>query len=417
MTKLEKTATSPLLRRMNAAAVLDVLRSSGPATGTELMEATGLSRPSVHALCDHLIEMGWIQEIESRRSGDRSSPGRRARQYEFNATAGFVLGVDMGQNKATAMVTDLRGEVVGEDTRAFAHDIAAQDRLREAHHAMSAALGSAELDPSAVLALTLAVPGPVGPDGHVVASADYLPGLAEIDLARAIGKGFGCPVLVENDANLAVLGERWRGAAEGVDDVVELLAGERLGAGIYLGGNLVRGTSGAAGELKLLSMVEGVGNTDGIGYLAREFGAEVVKSARGPRSKVGRSALYGAVHGDPEAVTAKTVFQAARTGDAVALQVVDRVVVRIARVLALLDTMLNPELIVIGGGVADAGDVLVPRLEQQLATLIDLPPRVVTSTLGARAVVVGAVRRALDHAERGLFGDPALSVRVSRPAS
>jgi len=402
---------------MNAAAVLDVLRAIGPATGTDVMEATGLSRPTVHAVCDRLIDMGWIHELEGRRTGEKSSPGRRARHYDFNAGAGFVLGVDLGQNKVTAVVTDLRGEIVGEHTRRFAYDIGAQDRLAEAHRAMSAALGSAAVEPAAVLALSLAVPGPVGPDGHVVASEGYLPGLAEVDLRGAIGSGFGCPVLVENDANLAVLGERWRGVAQDVDDVVELLAGERLGAGIYLGGTLIRGSRGAAGELKLLSMVEGVGNTDGIGYLARSYGAEVVASARGSRSRVGRSALYAAVHGDPDAVTAKAVLEAARAGDAVAVQVVDRVVVRIARVLALLDTMLNPDLIVIGGAVAGAGDVLVPRLEEQLTTLVDDPPRLAASALGARAVVIGAVRRALDHAERGLFGDPAPSVRVSRPAS
>lgn len=411
MAQLEKTATSPLLRRMNAAAVLDVLRATGPATGTELMEATGLSRPSVHALCDHLIERGWITELESRRTGDRSSPGRRARQYEFNARAGFVLGVDMGQNKVTVMVTDLRGDVIGESTHPVAYDIGAKGRLAETHRTIAAALRSAEVTESAVVALALAVPGPVGPDGHVVASAEYLPGLAEVDLATAVGKGLDCPVLVENDANLAVLGERWHGAARGVDDVIELLAGERLGAGIFLGGNLIRGLKGAAGELKLLSMVEGVGNTDGIGYLARALGAEAVATARGPRSKAGRSALYAAVNGDPEAVTATAVFAAARTGDVVAGEIVERVVVRIARVLALLDTMLNPALIVIGGAVAEAGDILVPRLERQLATLVDDPPRVAASALGGRAVVVGAVRRALDHAEHALFNDPAPSHR------
>ncbi|MFI6674885.1 ROK family transcriptional regulator [Kribbella sp. NPDC050470] len=413
MNKLEKTATSPLLRRMNAAAVLDVLRTGGPATGTELMEVTGLSRPTVHTVCDHLIEMGWIDEIESRRSGDPSSPGRRARQYQFNARAGYVVGIDMGQNKATAVVTDLRGDIVAEDTRGFAHDLGADDRIREARQAMASALDSAEVSAAGVLAMALAVPGPVGPDGHIIASADteYLPGLGEVELDQAVGEGFGCPVLVENDANLAVLGERWHGAAAGVDDVIELLAGERLGAGLFLGGNLIRGSAGGAGELKALSMVEGVGNTDGIGFLAREFGAEVVASARGPRSKVGRSALYAAAGGDPAAVTAQLVFEAARTGDAVALEVVDRVVTRIARVLALLHTMLNPELIVVGGAVADAGDLLVPGLETHLTTLVDSPPRLAASTLGARAVVIGAVRRALDHAERALFTDPAPTTR------
>ncbi|GAA3114082.1 putative NBD/HSP70 family sugar kinase [Kribbella aluminosa] len=98
---------------------------------------------------------------------------------------------------------------------------------------------------------------------------------------------------------------------------------------------------------------------------------EIVAAACGSRSRTGRSALYKAVGGDPAAVTSETVFAAAQSGDEVALEVVDRVVVRIAPVLALLGTVLNPEMIVIGGGVADAGDLLVPRLERQLSILID----------------------------------------------
>ena len=419
MNKLEKTATSPLLRRMNAGAVLAVLRTGGPATGTELMDATGLSRPTVHTVCDDLIELGWIEEIESRPSSAPSSPGRRARQYQFNAKAGFVLGIDMGQNKSTAVVADLRGDIVGETTRAFDHEIAADARLREARLAMTTALESALVPASRILATTLAVPGPVGPDGHVVASTDmhYLPGLAEVDLAGAIGTGLGCPVLVENDANLAVLGERWCGAAKGVDDVIELLAGERLGAGLYLGGNLIRGTVGAAGELKMLSMVDGVGNTDGIGFLARSYGAAAIAAARGPRTKAGRSALYRAAQGDAAEITAQLVFDAARQGDALALEVVDRVTIRIARVLAVLHTLLNPELIVIGGAVAEAGDLLVPSLGKHLESLVDSPPRVAASALGARAVVLGAVRRALDHAERSLFSAPDLKHPLQHTAS
>ncbi|MEU4287616.1 ROK family protein [Kribbella sp. NPDC026596] len=208
--------------------------------------------------------------------------------------------------------------------------------------------------------------------GIEAASAAFERG--SVGYAGAVGTGLDCPVLVENDANLAVLGERWCGAAEGVDDVIEVLAGERLGAGLYLGGNLIRGTTGAAGELKMASMVEGVDNTDSIGFLARQFGAAAVASARGPRTKAGRSALFSAVEGDPAAVTSQLVFDVARGGDPLALDVVERVVVRIARVLALLHTLLNPELIVIGGAVAEAGDLLVPGLERQLVSLVDSPP-------------------------------------------
>lgn len=403
MVNRDKTATSPLLRRLNAGLVLDALRSMGPATGTELIAATGLSRPTVHTVCDHLIEMGWIHELEHRQPEAGSTPGRRARQYQFNARAGYVLGVDLGQNKVTAAVGDLRGDEVGSATRHFAReDIEARPRLTEVRKAIGSALEAAGLDRSAILSFALAVPGPVDDLGHVVAKEEYLPGLAKIDLRTALGKGFDVPVLIENDANLAVLAERWRGCAQGVDNVIELLAGERLGSGLYLGGRLVRGSHGAAGELEFLSMVEGVGNTDGIARLLRVEGTKAVTAGRRARTK---SSLIESVDGNPDLVRAETVLSAVSEDDPAAIEALERTTHRIARVIALLHTLLNPELVVIGGAVAEAGDVLVRPLQKAVAELVATPPAIAASALGDHAVVLGAVRRALDQAEASLFPD------------
>lgn len=405
MINRDKPATSPLLRRLNAGVILDALRSMGPATGTELISATGLSRPTVHTVCDHLIEMGWIRELEHRQPETGSTPGRRARQYEFNARAGYVLGVDLGQNKVTAAVADLRGVEVGSATRQFAReDIDARSRLTEVRRAIGAALSAAGIQRSAVLAFALAVPGPVDDRGHVVAKEEYLPGLARIDLRTALGKGFDIPVLIENDANLAVLAERWRGCAQGVDNVIELLAGERLGSGLYLGGRLVRGSHGAAGELEFLSMVEGVGNTDGIARLLRTEGTKAVTAAKRRRTHDAGS-LSKAVAGNPDLVRAETVLSAVGHADPAAIDALERTTHRIARVIALLHTLLNPELVVIGGAVAEAGDVLVRPLEKAVAELVASPPVIAASALGDHAVVLGAVRRALDQAEANLFPD------------
>jgi len=380
---------------------MEALRTAGVVTGTELMNATGLSRPTVHAACDHLIALGWVSECESRRSSAGSRPGRPARRYELNARAGYAIGVDMGAATARSVVSDLRGDVVGEASTAYRDlHVPADERISIVKKSIAAALLDAGVNGSAVLAVGLGVAGPVDNDGHVVAAEEYLPGLARKDLRVAIGKGRGWPVLIENDANLAVLGERWRGAAVGIENVVLLLAGERLGAGIYLGGNLIRGGSGGAGELRPLQLVEGVGDTYGIGELARRLGAEMVTGHR--TGKPGQRSL-GLDGVDPKLLTAQVVFDAVRAGDPVAARLLDEIMDRIAKVVAVVATLLDPDLVIIGGAVAGAGELLIEPLKAKVPAYTTWRPRLATARFGDHSVMIGAVRLALDHIESRIF--------------
>lgn len=378
----ESTATTPLLRRMNAVAVLDSLRARGSATGSELMADTRLSRPTVHTVCAQLMSLGLVTEVEGR-SPAPSHPGRRPRQYVFNARAGHVVGIDMGAKKVVVQLADLRGDEVAEETYTFSHEhVSARIRLNGVRRTVDRVLDRAGVDATAVRAVTMGIPAPVDNDGHAVASQDYLPGLRGRDLRSELST-HGWTTRVENDANLALIGERWRGVARGCDHVIELLAGYRLGSALFLDGRLIRGSTGRAGELRFLSMVEGVGNTDAIAELVEAYAGEV----------------------DGLPLDAEAVFAAARSGDAGAVAVVDRVLDRIARVVAIFGTLLNPELVVIGGGVAGAGDLIVPGLERRLPNLTESPPRLAASELGDHAVVTGAIRLALDAVESTILED------------
>jgi predicted NBD/HSP70 family sugar kinase len=259
----------------------------------------------------------------------------------------------------------------------------------------------------------------VDADGRPVGREAYLPGLPGRDLATEIGGRDGWPVVLENDANLAALGERWRGVAAGIDDLVVMVADERLGSGLFLGGRPVRGHAGGAGELRVLELIERVGSTYGIAYLVRTLGAEAVTRWRGgtgrPRRR-GRT-LWTMAGGDPAQVETATVLAAARAGDEVALEIVDQVADRMAHAVAALAGMLDPELVVISGAVADDGDLFLDRIRARLLPdLIDTPPRLALSTLGDQAVVTGAVRLALDHVEAGLLGSPGASPWTQAPA-
>jgi predicted NBD/HSP70 family sugar kinase len=412
------TPTSLMLRRMTASAVLDALRAGGPMTGSDLIGATGLARPTVHVVCNDLIRLGWIRETESRRPSGDNRRGRPARCYEFQSRAGFVLGIDAA-DRVTVRLADLRGDCVAEATQPLAHvSVTAGERVAAIRRQTDSVLTSSAVDPSHVLAVTVGVPTPVDARGRPLGRETYLPGLPGRDLGPEIGGRFGWPVLVENDANLAAWGERWRGVAAGVDDLVVMVADERLGSGLFLGGRPVRGHSGGAGELRFLELIERVGSTYGIAYLVRTLGAEAVADL-GADGLAGGSGkvLWALAGGDPARVETATVLEAARAGDELALGIVEEVADRMAHAVAALAGMLNPELVVISGAVADAGDLFLDRIrERLLPDLIDIPPRVSMSTLGDQAVVVGAVRMALDHVEASLLGSPGAAPLKKAPA-
>jgi predicted NBD/HSP70 family sugar kinase len=412
------TPTSLMLRRMTASAVLDALRAGGPMTGSDLIDATGLARPTVHVVCNDLIRLGWIRETERRRPQGDSRRGRPARCYEFQSRAGLVLGVD-ATDRVSVRLADLRGDRVAEAGQPLGHvSVPASERLAAVRRAIDSVLASAAVDPTHVLAVVMGVPTPVDADGRPVGREAYLPGLPGRDLRPEVGGRWGWPVLVENDANLAAWGERWRGVAAGIDDLVVMVADERLGSGLFLGGRPIRGHAGGAGELRFFELIERVGSTYGIAYLVRTLGAEAVAKL-GPREPAGGRGrrLWALAGGDPARVQTATVLEAARGGDEVALEIVDQVADRMAHAVAALAGVLDPELVVISGAVADDGDLFLNRIRRRLVPeLIDSPPRVAMSTLGDQAVVVGAVRMALDHVEASLLGSPGASPLTEAPA-
>ncbi|TCC38395.1 ROK family transcriptional regulator [Kribbella speibonae] len=380
------TATPTMLRRVNAGKVLGVLTRARVMTGTGLIEATGLTRATVHAVCNDLISMGWVVELDP----GRTSVGRPSRRFEFNSHAGYVLGIDIGAAKTTVLVSDLRGETVAKAGRSAADVTTPSERTEIVHETVVEALASAGVTDAQVLAAGAGVAAPVDRDGNILVDDEFWRRF-DTGLAQRLTELHGWPVLLENDANLATLGEHWRGEARNVDDLVVLLAGERFGSGLMDSGRLLHGSRGGAGEMVFLKLVEGVGDTHGIARIARENGTAAVADAAVETSLRGLAT--------DGVVTAEQVFRAAADGDKVALSILQDIAGRTARVVATLGALFNPELVVLGGAVAEAAAALLPDLEANLAHYTSTPPRVAVSSLGDAIVSVGAVRHALNHVE------------------
>lgn len=387
----EITAATPqLLRRVNAEAILLVMRSTTAVTVTELIEATGLTRATVIAVCEDLEQRGWVRELPNQRDFGGYQKGRPARRFELNERAGYVLGVDVGVAKTTVVVADLRGTLQGRASQPFrSAEIPATERIEVIDRTAIAALEDAGASSQDVMSVCVGIAAPVDRKGDVLVTQSFW-GKFDVGLRSALTDLHGWNVLLENDANLAALGERWRGSAVGIDDVVVILASERFGSGVIEDGRLLRGSGGGFGEMAYLDLVEGVGDPFGIASLARRWAAEALA---GPAKTTLRPSAPGTE------VEAEDVFAAAAAGDAVALAILDRLSDRVARVVATVSTMVNPELVVIGGGVAKSAGVLLESVAERLPQLTATPPRLAASPLGDAIVTVGAVRRALDHVE------------------
>lgn len=378
-------------RQRTAHDVLEHAWSGEPFTASDLITSTGLTRSTVIAVCDDLIGLGWLEELENQRAAGAYVKGRPARRYALRRRAGVVMGVDAGQHSIGVLVADLLGDSVVRRIESVDHerieDLSPQRRRADIERVIDRALEQAGVEDSAVLALTLGVPAPVDALGASPADANGFwaamnPGLVDTITAR------GRSPVVDNDANLAALAEGWRGAAVNCDDYLTLLSGERLGGGVVLGGALLRGARGLSGEMRYLDMVEGVGSADGVAALARIWAREALARPGRPASL-----LEGVEH-----LGAEQVIEAALAGDALAGEVIDRLADRLTRIAATLANLLDVPLIVVGGALAASATPLLEEVSARVAAHVHAPaPRIVASTLGDRAVVLGAVRAGLDR--------------------
>ncbi|MBL0780685.1 MULTISPECIES: ROK family protein [Streptomyces] len=365
-----------LLRRINSAVVLHALRGTECATLTEITRVTGLSRPTVEGVVEGQIEAGLVVEVAAEEGAARRQ-GRPARRFRFRAEAGYLLGLEIGSHRVSAVLSDLDGRILGTAQKAVLASAPADERLERLRATVADLLRRTGVSRQGVRAVGVGSPGIVEADG-TVRLGTALPEWTGLELGERLRRSFRCPVLVENDANTAAVAEHWKGAAAGSDDVVYVMAGLSPGAGSLIGGRLHRGFGGAAGEIGALHLL-GRGETP-----------ETLLSTNG-------EPLHPL---DEQAVAA--VFADARDGDAQAQAALDRFVRRLVHDVAALVLALDPEVVVIGGWAAGLDGVLEP-LRKELARYCLRTPRVALSVLGEAAVATGALRLALDHVEEQLF--------------
>ncbi|MFD9703316.1 ROK family protein [Lentzea sp. NPDC059081] len=381
--KPPEVGTPAGMRVLNQRAVLDRLRRLGAATRPQVAKDTGLSKPTVGQALADLERHGLVRPTGRTTTG----PGRSAVVYEPNPAAAYVLGVDIGRERIRVAVADLGGAVVAR--------VDERNRCKSAATLVRTVTGlAARTVADAGLALTDVVvkvigsPGVIDQRSRVVRHAPNLPGWESAGVLDGLESSLGPVVVVENDANLAALGEHVYGAARDVSVFVCATVGTGVGMGIVVDGKLFRGAHGAAGEVGFLPFVRSSSDVHR-GQFEEAVAAESVVAQARARELPARSA--------------RDVFRLARGGDAAAAEIVRVEAERLAFLVASVAAVIDPELVVLGGGIGSNVDLLLEPLETALRTMTPLAPQVVAGSLGDGAVLSGAIAMGLEAARELVF--------------
>ncbi len=402
------TAGSPsLMRQLNLASVLKVIRAQGPIPRPELARVTGLSMPTVKQVVEVLAARGYVEEIDPPADADLPRrPGPRARYLAFKATLGYVLAVDVGAYNTVAKLADLSGSVVSSTRSVHLEPADRHAALGAILSCVDTVLVESGVQRGDVRAVVIGTPGVVDPKSGQISLAPQIKSWDGVNLSVELADTFDCPVTVENEAHLSLLAEQWIGAARSYLNVVYVQLGIGIGAAILIDGHLYRGGSGAAGEIAYVVTDADVDQPrDSAAGPFEWFAGGDAFRRRGAMAAIGdRGALLlSLAGGDPEAVTAQIVFDAAATGDAAALEVATSILARLGREVANIASILDPDLILLGGGIANAGETVLTPIRDAVTRFTPRPPVVQVSDLGGDGTVLGAIRRALDIADEATF--------------
>ncbi len=366
-------------RAASRAGVLRVLREEGPSSRAQIARRTSLSRATVSSVVADLQRAGLVVETEAPAAGQLGRPPSLLR---LDSSAGAALGIDFGKRHLRVAAADLGHRVLAERTVEIDPDHDAAHGIEQAALLVDEVLDEAGLDRAGVLGVGMGLPGPVHQPTGELGSATILPGWVGVRAHEAMSERLGMLVQVDNDANLGALGELTWGAARGLRSVVYLKVSTGIGAGLIAAGRLYRGAGGTAGE---------IGHT-----IIDPFGPVCRCGNRGCLETIaGSQALLELLRPARGALTLAEMLSAAHTGEAAARRVVTDAGTTIGAAVASVCNLLNPELVVVGGDLSAAGELLLAPLRDALAraTIASAADdvRVVAGVLGERAEVLGAI--------------------------
>lgn len=371
--------------------ILDTIRKNGPLARTDVSKITGINIVTVSNYIDNYIKAGLVVQ----RGLDTSTGGRRPLLVELNSQAGYVIGVGINVAEVIGIVTDLSSKVIfkfkkerpletGEKLVKFLLDFTGE------------IIEKASVDISKIKGIGVGIPGVVNKERHTV---HWQRGLFNADVSVSVSvsdifeKKLKITTLVDNDANVAVLGEKWLTLEPGIKNLLYMYAG--LGCGIMIDGKIYRGTNGCAGEFLLATEADyatWMRHTHQTDIWGIEIGL-VLEAKRFVKDNPSTT-IAKMVGGDAEKINFSTIVKAAKEKDPLVMEWVERIAGILGRKIAFLINLLNPEIIVIGGGIEEIGTHFLESVKKMIkATALEEATRklkVIPARLGEEAVALGA---------------------------
>ncbi|GMA63451.1 glucokinase [Alicyclobacillus fastidiosus] len=359
-----------------------------PVSRAHIARELGLSRSATSEIVDQLLSEGLVEEGGV--GGSTRRGGRPSVQLRFVPDAKYALGIDIGGTKTILLLSDLTGRVVARkkvSTRANRSDVLEHIRAEADEF-----IANSGIDRGKIVGVGIGAPGLTDYESGVVIAAPALQ-WTEVNVKQALQELSPGPIFVDNDVNMAAVGEKWKGEGSRCRDVVLITIGTGIGAGIIINGSIHRGAHNYAGEIGYFAvdpLTDETSTSDEFGALDKlASGSGVASQAKALLQSYPHSILHGVE------VTSERVFEAAAKSDPLALEVVDSMAKYTAAAIVNIVALLNPGVVIVGGGVAQSGALFMSRIRSRVKELIPIPVDIVPASLGEDAGALGAAATVL----------------------
>lgn len=386
MRRAIRTITSNEMRGVNSTAVLELIRTAGPISRSEIATKLAVSLPTAMRIVEELVQSKLVIPTGKK----EKSGGRKRPLLAFNAEEHLVIGVDMGPESLYGAVADLSGKILVEHTEH--HDLAGVAVYDPLKNLIAYLIKSTEQTEKQVRGICVGAPGITFYDEGVVKWAPSL-NWRQFPLKQSLEDRFNLPVSLENDVNLAAQGEMWFGAGQNARNLVLIIVGQGIGAGIIIDGTVYRGSHLTAGEIGFLlpSKTSLEKRWEGVG--AAEYAAAIPGILARARTELKASGCTVKA-GD---LTLEAVFDAYESGADWAKSTIDDTLDGLAQITAAVSVCYDPDVIVLSGEILPFADRLIAPILERLSGRIPVLPEMVPSILGHKGAILGAVINVLHN--------------------